>query len=139
MKDRISNQPLLLAIAVATTLGAFAGLQWIMRKNGLGLLVFVLVSAITIIVMAWLRKRERNASQREISPNESPRKRNLVIYGFASIFIGPLIAVGGALVANWFDPMHPFDVVPTLLAIAVLGLFVGLTFAVVLIIAKFVW
>ncbi|XZE20917.1 hypothetical protein SH449x_000809 [Pirellulaceae bacterium SH449] len=139
MKDRVSNLPLLLAVALATTLGAFAGLHFILRGNGLGLLVFVLVSAITVIGIAWITRRERNANQREIRSNQLPKKRNLMVYGSASLLIGPLIAVGGGLVANWFDPLHPFDVVPNLMSLAILGVFVGLTFAVVMVITKFVW
>ncbi len=139
MRDRNPNLPSLLAVACATALGVSAGLPLIQRKNGIGLALVMWVSVTAINAIALTIKRNRNADQIEIRSNQLDRKRHLLAYGFASLFIGPMITVAGGLVVNIFNPMNPLDFVPNLIALTILGAFAGLTVGIVLAVATIVW
>ena len=139
MKDRHSNLPLLFVVALATALGIAAGLPMILRKNGMGLGVTLLVSAIAIVGIALSARQVRKANRTEIVSNLTHRKKHSMANGLASLLLGPLITVGGGLIVHCFDPMHPLDFIPTLTSLAFLGVFAGLTVGVVLTIATIIW
>ena len=107
-------------LAFSVVLGIAAGLPLIHRKNGLGLLAVLLVTVATAFVLSaiFTPKTSTNGESKEV-------RRNDFLMPILSVFIGPIIAVGGGYISHLLSPMHPLDVLPMLYSLAVLGVFAG--------------
>jgi hypothetical protein len=136
---RNSNLPMLLAVAVATVLGLFAGMPLILRKNGIGLLVVLLVPVLAIAGMALTNRLMQTPNADGAKSKTAYRRKTLMAYGLASILIGPILTLGGGIVVNWINPMHPLDFAPSMLSLSIVGGFAGCTVGIVLAIAAFAW
>jgi hypothetical protein len=134
---RNSNLPMLLAVAVATVLGLFTGMPLILRKNGIGLLVVLLVPILAIAGMAFAKRLTRTPNTDGAKSKPAYHRKTLIAYGLASILIGPILTLGGGLVVNWINPMHPLDFAPSMLSLSIVGCFAGCTVGIVLAIAAF--
>jgi|GEM_PF-6733825 len=139
MATRSSNLPMLLTVALATLLGISAGMPMILRKNGVGLLVVLMVPILAIAGIAVTRKLAYTPNANEDNSRTGDRRKSLIAYGMASLLIGPLITIGGGLVANWINPMHPLDFTPNMTSLSVIGAFAGFTVGIVLTIAAFAY
>ena len=108
--------PRILAFSVA--FGIITGLPLIYRKNGLGLIVVLLVTVATVFVLSaiFTPKTSTNGESKEV-------RRNDFLMPILSVFIGPIIAVGGGYISHLLSPMHPLDVLPMLYSLAVLRVF----------------
>ena len=115
-----SNLPPLKILAVSVVLGIAAGLPLIYRKNGLGLVVVLIVTAASVIVLSAIfnSRTSKNTETKEVRSRE-------FLMPILSVFIGPTIAVGGGYISHLLSPMHPLDVMPMLYSLAVLGVFAG--------------
>ncbi len=115
-----SNLPPLKILAVSVVLGIAAGLPLIYRKNGLGLVVVLIVTAASVIVLSAIfnSRTSKNTETKEVRSRE-------FLMPILSVFIGPSIAVGGGYISHLLSPMHPLDVMPMLYSLAVLGVFAG--------------
>jgi hypothetical protein len=101
------------------------GLPLIYRKNGLGLLVVLVVSIFAAITISIVAKREHPARTADM-PKAKLRVRIGPFWLLVSCVIGgSLIAVIGGIVTHYVSPMHPLDVLPSLTALALLGAFAG--------------
>ena len=107
-------------LAFSVVLGIAAGLPLIHRKNGLGLLAVLLVTVATAFVLSAIfnSRTSTNTESKEV-------RRRKFLMPILSVFIGPIIAVGGGYISHLLSPMHSLDVLPTLHSLAVLGLFAG--------------
>ncbi len=107
-------------LAFSVVLGIVAGLPLIYRKNGLGLIVVLLVTVATVFVLSTIfnSKTSTNTESKEVRSRE-------ILMPILSVFIGPIIAVGGGYISHLLSPMHPLDVLPMLYSLAVLGVFAG--------------
>ncbi len=121
----ISNLRPLRILAFSVVLGIAAGLPLIHRKNGLGLLVVLIVTVASVIVLSAIfnSKTARNTETKEV-------RRREILMPILSLFIGPTIAVGGGYISHLLSPMHPLDVMPMLYSLAVLGVFAGAVVAI---------
>ena len=115
-----SKFPLLRILACSVLLGIAAGLPLIYRKNGIGLLVVLIVTAASVIVLSTIS----NSNTSKNKETQVVRRREILM-PILSVFIGPTIAVGGGYISHLLSPMHPFDVMPMLFSLAVLGVFSG--------------
>ena len=115
-----SNLPQLKILAVSVVLGISAGLPLIYRKNGLGLMVVLIVTAASVIVLSAIfnSTTSKNTETKEVRSRE-------FLMPILSVFIGPTIAVGGGYISHLLSPMHPLDVMHMLFSLAVLGVFAG--------------
>ena len=107
-------------LAFSVVLGIAAGLPLIHRKNGLGLLAVLLVTVATAFVLSAIfnSRTSTNTESKEV-------RRREFLMPILSVFIGPILAVGGGYISHLLSPMHSLDVLPTLHSLAVLGLFAG--------------
>ena len=107
-------------LAFSVVLGIAAGLPLIHRKNGLGLLAVLLVTIATAFVLSAIfnSRTSTNTESKEV-------RRREFLMPILSVFIGPILAVGGGYISHLLSPMHPLDVLPMLHSLAVLGLFAG--------------
>jgi hypothetical protein len=120
-----SNPGLILGVALSITLGVMMGLPLIYRKNGLGLLVVLIVSVFAATTISLVAKREHPARTVDL-PQSKLRVRIRPLWSPVSCAIGgSLIAVIGGIVTHYVSPMHPLDVLSNLTALALLGAFAG--------------
>ena len=112
-------------LALSVVLGIATGLPLIHRKNGERLIVVPLVTVATVLVLSTIfnSKTSTNTASNEGRTCE-------ILLPILSVFIGPIIAVGGGYILHLLSPMHPLDVVPMLYSLAVLGVLAGATVAI---------
>ncbi len=120
-----SNPNLILAVALSITQGLLMGLPWIYHKNGLGLLVVLVISVFAVATISLVTSGRDRARILDL-PQSTLRTRIKPIWSLVSCaIVGSSIAMIGGIVAHYVSPMHRLDVLPNLYALALLGAFAG--------------
>ena len=89
-------------LAFSVVLGIASGLPLIHGKNGAGLIVVPLVTVATVLVLSTIfnSKTSTNTASNEGRTCE-------ILLPILSVFIGPIIAVGGGYITHLLSPTRP--------------------------------